>query len=315
MTRLLPPLAGGLFVLLVLVGALPFDLAGGEAGTLLLVAFLVLVPLGLRIVWESEPDGLSRQLLRISLWAWIPGGIAAVAALALPAGVPAAVCAAVWAGALAPAMAAGAVRFLKRWPHVPIDELCVDLSLLYFAPGAAHFLLHRAGLHVPMYSDTIVFLTAVHFHAIPPGAILTTGCVGRYLRARLGLPALPRVYLLAASLVALSPPVIAAGFTTLPALQIVGAVGLALGLLTTAGLVLRTVVPTHPVYFVRILLIVACLSIFPGMVLAVAWAWSYVQGGGSIGLPLMIRFHGWTNAIGFSLCGLLAWLFTAVRNP
>jgi hypothetical protein len=306
LTRFVLPCAGALFVLLLLLGALPLDLEGGEAGTLLLVALLVLVPIGLRLILDTEPEGLTRRLIHVSLWAWIPGAVAAVAALALPVGVPAAACAAVWMAALTPAMAAGALRFLKRWPRVPIEELCVDLSLLYFAPGAAHFLIHRAGIQVPMYSDTITFLTAVHFHAIPPGAILTTACAGRYLRSHLGLPMLPRVYVVGGALVALSPPVIAAGFTTLPAFQIVGAAGLALGLLTTAAHVLRFVVPTHPVYAARLLLVIASLSIVPGMILAVAWSWSYVLGGGSIGLPLMVRFHGWTNAIGFSLCGELA---------
>lgn len=58
---------------------------------------------------------------------------------------------------------------------------------------------------------------------------------------------------------------------------------------------------------VQALLTVSAICLIIGMGFTYLYALSEFSGANWVIIPHMIRFHGMANALGFALCGLLAW--------
>lgn len=178
------------------------------------------------------------------------------------------------------------------------------LPFAYLVTGAAWLVISRHGARPLGFSDTIVELTAVHFHYagfVAPVLLLrlvdrmqTDGRSGRLARLSLGA-------VLAAT------PLTAAGITFEPALGAAGAVLFASGLTVSAVLTLRWVVPTTDSPG-KVLLTTSSLSVIVSLGLAVAYALGQWLGTAAPSLPMMVRTHGVLNAVGFGLAGVLGWL-------
>lgn len=106
----------------------------------------------------------------------------------------------------------------------------------------------------------------------------------------------------------------ALGFTFVGALQVIGGVLLAGGLWALA-FVVATRIAAGWSGWPRRLLVVSSWSVLAPMALAVHWA-----AGTNLGFPVltirdMALLHGWINAVGFTLCGLVGWWLVEHAGP
>ena len=284
----------------------PDPQSGAWAHALLLWAALVLVPLALELFGETGETGVPVRLLGIARMAQLPAAFALAVSCAIEPGALAAVVALPWAALLFLLAAVGVLRVRReRWRR-PLDGLCADAALLFGAIGGAWVLADRAGWQPLKFRPEIVTLTAVHFHFAGLLLPLLTGFVQRELffwrfasRAAVG--------------VVLGVPAVAAGITATqlgwgPSIETAAGCGLALAGMAVGVLHVRLAVDGRQAMATRVLLGVAGVSLFLGMVLATLYALrASVLGVPWLGLPQMRLLHGTINAIGFGLCGVLAW--------
>jgi hypothetical protein len=144
------------------------------------------------------------------------------------------------------------------------------------------------------FGEPVVLLTAVHFHYAAFTALVWTGCAARRLPATWGRRA-------TVAGVAVGTPLLAAGITLAPWLELAGALLLAGSLGWLAVRVLASA-PRAGGLLVRI----SAVSVLFSMPLAVAYAWGQVATP-LVSLATMARLHGTANALGFGLCGLIGW--------
>ncbi len=192
------------------------------------------------------------------------------------------------------------------------DELCIDAGLLYLTVGAVWMLFNRLGYGPLGFGQTIVALTAVHFHYAGFAAPILAGLAGRQIaRAR---PALWPMFRLVAAGVIAGIALVATGITLArytPVVEVAAALIFAASLLMLSMLVLLAVVPTTRGRLAQLLLVISAASLVVTMLLAATYALGNFMGVPLIGIPRMVQFHGWLNAVGFAFCGLLAWSLTA----
>jgi hypothetical protein len=108
-------------------------------------------------------------------------------------------------------------------------------------------------------------------------------------------------------------PAVAVGITTTrlgwgPSVEAAAGCGLALAGMVVGILHVRIATDGKQPLATRVLLAIAGASIFVGMVLAGVYA---LRGSTTLfpwlGIPQMRMLHGTVNAMGFGLCGVLAW--------
>lgn len=264
----------------------------------LLLAVLVAVPLALALL--PPPAGVLRSLLLLLQPA---AALSVAAALLLPAGALAAVLALPWTAFTALVALEGLVR-LRRGRGRPAGAACCAVGMVYLVVGGGWLALSRLGARPLGFGDTIVLLTAVHFHYAGLLAPLLVGLAGGALpptarRVR-------RAWWLCTAGVLLGPPLLAAGITFARPLEIAAAVLLAGGLVGTMLLALRFVAP-RLVTRARVLFTISALSVLLPMVLAVLYALGPLAAWSGVSPRELVPLHGWVNALGFVLCGLLAW--------
>lgn len=288
---------------------LPFigDLAG--VARLFLFAVLVVAPLPLALI-ASAAERSAPWPLRTARAVYGLGAVCVVASLLLPPGDLAAVLTLPWLAFTGLVALAGLSRFLAyRFSSAP--ELCIAAGLLYLPVGAIWFTLSRLGANPLGFGDTIVLLTAVHFHYAGYALPILAGWTGRWLARN--APASMRLFGYIAAGVIAGMALVAAGITVTAltgSLLLEGAAVavLATSLLALSALVLGRVVAavTNPVALV--LLLVSALSPFVSMLFALAYVGGRLSGVWQLTLAQMIGWHAWLNAVGLVLCGLLAWL-------
>jgi hypothetical protein len=288
---------------------LPFigDLA--DVARLFLFAVLVIAPLPLALI--ASADELSAPWpLRTARAVYAPAAVFVVVSMLLPPGDLAAVLTLPWLAFTGLVALAGLSRFLAhRLSSAP--ELCIAAGLLYLPVGGIWFALSRFGANPLGFGDTIVLLTAVHFHYAGYALPILAGWTGRWL-GRNALASM-RVYRCLAAGVVAGMTLVAAGITVTAltgSLLLEGAAVavLAVSVLALSALVLRYVVAavTDPV--ARALLLLSALSPFVSMLFALAYAGGRLSGTWQLTIAQIIIWHGWLNAVGLVLCGLLAWL-------
>lgn len=264
---------------------------------LFLLSPLVLVPLAIDLI--EEPSGLAwiRRLQPVC---------ASAAALSFvgPRGPMAAGLAAVWLAFTGWLALHGLVRLRRRGLR-PAAELAIDAGLLFLPVGGGWLVLSRLGVAPLGFEEPIVLLTAVHFHYAAFAALILIGLAGRALG--------PSPYL--GGIVGgaiLGSPLVAAGITVSPFLELLGAAILAAALGALAILTLLRIAPRLRGAS-RVLVCLQALSVLVAMPLAVAWAAGRWLDLPTVALSTMARIHGTANALGFALCGLLGWTL-ARRN-
>lgn len=261
---------------------------------LLLLAPLVVVPLGLRVAqWpRSPPPALV-----------FGSAVALVPSFLLPAGVAAGLLSVPWL-AVAAGVAFDACSTWNRERSWSPVALARSLAGIWLVVGAAALLATRIGLSGFGIEEPIVELTAVHYHF---GAFAASLLAWR--TSTVAVASHPRIAAVMAALVAGTPPVIAVGFATTSAVfQIGGGVLLTVGLWLLAGLVWSVVAPVRRPRPAALLLRISALAVVVPMALAVSWALGQFADVPALSIPDMARTHGVINAFGFTLCGMLGWL-------
>lgn len=234
-------------------------------------------------------------------WAWQAAAAAAAVSFFVDPGwaavfaAPFAVVAATEAGR----QAVGAVPRLRAQPA--IGDLAAVVASGYTLVGAASLVTSRAGLVLFGVYEPIVELTAVHYLFAGTAALTLAGAVLAEADGRTLQFARTAVFLTAAA-----PPIVAAGFVTgLGVPQVGGAVLMTIGVWLTGSLQLRSAIRMRW-SISRVLLAISGLAIWIPMVLAVAWAAGEHWDVPALSVPDMARTHGVTNALAFSLAGLVA---------
>ncbi len=294
-------IVGGAVWLLLLAG-LP---GGGPARTLdllILLAVLVVTPLGMSLAVSAARSGSPLDGAALAVQPFAAGLV--ILSFLLPAGPLAGLLASGWLlldglAALA-ALAALRSRGLGR-----ADELCVDAGLLYLPVGGAWLLASRLGINPLGFGDTIVLLTAIHFHYAGFAAPILAGMAGRRLAA--ARPSAWGIFRVVATGVVAGVPLVAAGITISPALEVAAACILAGSLAALSALTLYAIVPTLRRRSAQALLVISAAAAVIAMLFAVAYAVGEFAQAPIVGIPRMIEVHGLVNALGFVLCGLIAW--------
>ena len=275
-------------------------------GALFLLAPLVLVPLGFRMIEPGRP--LASRLHRLAVRGSWPAAAALAVAMALPAGGPAAVLAMPWLAiaCLRAVAAAAEVPGHARGPRR--DAGWIDASAAAFlVVGASWIVADRLGLRPMGFEPLVVRLTAVHFHFAGFGLLLVAGRLAERRPGRAG-----RAVRVAAALVVVGVPLVAAGFLGLPVVGLAGVVLVAAAGLTIGALQIR-VAGTMSLGLARWLARLAGASLLVSMPMALLWGFGQVHPIGRIDLEIMIRVHGGLNALGFALPAAVAW--TLERAP
>jgi YndJ-like protein len=269
---------------------------------LLLLAVLVFVPLALGLAaigCSARGAGRLQLAVRVQPFA----AAATVTAFLLPAGTLSGVLASNWL------LFAGIVALLgvtRLFDHDLRDaaELCINVSLLLLPIGGFWLTMTCFGVRPLGFGDTIVLLTAVHFHYAGFALLMLAGLAGRRLRA--GAPGVWGIFRLVVAGMIAGVPLVALGITFSRVLEILAVLLLTSSVLALALLTLVAVVPRLARRDARALLVISALASVVTMLLAAGYA-----GGSTVGLaltiPQMVLAHGAVNAFGLVLCGLLAW--------
>ena len=255
---------------------------------LFLLAPLVLVPLALA---RLEITGRGLALLQPA------AALAAAGAFLLPRGPAAAGLALPWF-TFTLLLAGRGLRRLRNPGMADAAEAAVTAALLYLPVGSVWLLVSRLGLQPLGFEEPIVLLTAVHFHYAGFVALVVTALCARALS-----PSWPRRAAVAG--VMAGTPLLAAGITLSPPLELVAAVVLAVSLAGMACALLARVVPRASSAAAAGLLAVAGASSLVAMGFALAYAWGEFSEKPLVSLAQVARIHGCANALGFGLCGLL----------
>jgi hypothetical protein len=274
---------------------------------ILLLGILVIVPLGLSLIPYATIEGDS--ILRATIAAQPVAAVATAFAFLLNPGGPSAILTASWLLLSAAIGLCGVVRLLRRGPILS-REICIDVGMIYLPVGAAWLMASRLGIQPLGFGDTIVLLTAMHFHFAGFAAPVLAGLAGRVLPTS---QPLSRTFALSGLFIIAGTPFVAAGITFSPALALVGAVIISVGLILLAILVLGWILRLISSFLAQSLLVVSSLSSVFAMILACLFAYSLVVKSVIVDIPQMAMTHGILNSFGFSLCGLIAWTIASPK--
>lgn len=264
---------------------------------ILLLGIFVIVPLGLSLA-KTERASLNGALA----WSAPVGATCAFVSLLLEPGLGGALLVLPWILVTAMIGFIGLWRLFQPGLRSPA-EISISAGLISLPIGAVWLFAYRFGIQPMGFGETIVLLTAVHFHFAGFAAPLLAGLTGRHLVH-------PTTMLLPIAVVGIisGTPLVATGITVSPVVALIGALVISLGLLALSIVNLGYILPTIRSNIVRVLLLISSLSVIPAMALACAYAYSIVFHKLIIDIPQMAMTHGIANAFGFSLCGLTAWV-------
>lgn len=285
---------------LVIAGLIELSLIG----YLFLLAPLVIVPLGLPLVKIPAQPGLQRRLFTFIRLGQPFCALFVTAAFLLPAGSLAGALALTWLGLTGLVALLGLVRFMAR-ASFEVKEIVIDVGLGYLAIGGGWLVLARLDANPLGFDDTIVLLTAVHFHYAGFAAPLITGLTGYTLTA--ASQKVQMIYQIIALGVIVGTPLVAAGITLSPLLEVIGAIILATSLASLAYLIRFVVLRVVTYSLARIFLTISAICLLVGMFFIYLYAIGEFTGYHLVSIPQMVMGHGIVNSLGFALFGFLGW--------
>ena len=269
---------------------------------LLLLAPVVIVPLGLRLV--PLTGYRSRQVLALARVIQPAGAVTAIVAFLMSPGWTAGAIALGWLLVCGIAALAGLLEVIESRSLRPA-HLVPAACVAYLAVGAGWMVVSRAGLRPLGFSRDIVELTGVHFHYAGFAATLMAALTIMVLRDR---GRLARVSQGAGLLIVIGLPITATGIATGSGLAtVLGPVLLESGVLSIAGLTALAIAPRVESTLARGLLWLSAAGVVVPMLLGIDYAISRVFPIPALDLRAMALIHGDLNALAFSLAGLLGW--------
>lgn len=267
-------------------------------GALFLVGPLVVVPLGLRLIELPAASFPDRAIALIGRWS-IVAALPLAVAFALPAGLPAGLLALPWLTVCGAGAAAAATALVGELPRFRPNVRHADhVALGFLAVGASFAAADRFGFRPFGFDDTIIRLTAVHFHFA--GFVLPI-VGGMAYRRR---PAIAVEAALGALVVGI--PLTAFGFFGFPIPSIAGSLLVAGGGFVI-GLAHLAAAAGRPSRTVRLLARVAGASLLVSMPLAATYALGVFAASPALDIEWMARVHGGLNVFGFALPATVGW--------
>jgi len=276
----------------------------GLVEQLFLLAPLVIVPLGLTLI---DVPQTSKKLWHLHNFIKISQPFCALLVLfafMLPSGILAGILTSSWLALTGLTTILGLARLISR-RNLDIKELCIDVGAIYISVGGGWLVLSRLGLNPLGFGNLIVLLTAVHFHFAGFAALIIIGVTGHILTS--ASKAKSKLYHTSAFSLIVGIPLVAAGITFSPLLEMIGAIITATSLAILAYLIIFFVLRVIINRLVQLLLTVSALCSIIGALFIYAFAIGEFSGHYLVSISLMVRIHGVCNALGFALCGLLAW--------
>lgn len=294
----------------------PFE--PGWIPALLLLAPLVLVPLGVGLAEASSPADRPagggngpEGLLHLAATLQLPAAALLAASYLLRQGLLAAVLVLPWFGVSTLLALAGLLRLRERGLRAPLrgGDLALDAGLVYLVVGAAWAVSDRLGFRPLDFPAVIVLLTAVHFHfagfVLPIVTGLAADRTGGRTAAVAVLGVVAGVPLVAVGITATQLG-LGAWIEALAAWAVAGAGAL------VAWLHLRLAFRPGHSPLARALWTVAALSLVGGMALAALYGSRFhLPAVRPVDIAWMQALHGTANAIGFATAGLLGWWLAA----
>ncbi|MBR7795115.1 hypothetical protein GT022_03530 [Agaribacter marinus] len=189
----------------------------------------------------------------------------------------------------------GVNRFLHRG-FVHVEEFLIDIGLIYMVIGGAWFVAHEAQIDTG-FSPIITWLTANHFHYSAFLLPVSVGLLGRVHQSKW--------YPLVATIIIISPMVVALGITFSVILEFVSVILYIIGIYGLIGLSFQTSFQnTFQKWFVRISYSALGISILFSLI----YALGNLSERFFISIDFMILFHGLINIILFAGIGTIGWL-------
>ncbi|MYL54165.1 hypothetical protein GLW08_12535 [Pontibacillus yanchengensis] len=200
----------------------------------------------------------------------------------------------------------------KIWTR--LHETVIHAGMIYIVIGGGWLVLHRTGSSILHFDGIIILLTSIHFHYAAFVTLIAFGVIGREMHfSNKGIKSL---FQLLSIFLLVGPIFVAVGITfgaDYPWIEFVAVTEFVVPIAILSLLTLLFFVPTLPKALSKILITIACLSLFVSMTFAFLYGY---EGIGSLqfllNIPLMVFVHGMVNAFGFSLCmfsGLYIYLY------
>nr|WP_246211261.1 YndJ family protein [Phytoactinopolyspora alkaliphila] len=262
-------------------------------GFVVALGMVVVVPLGLRLM-----DDEHRRLGPITQ-IWPVAGLLGAVSLLLERGSFAVVLAGAYALVTAWLAVLALFRLLRRRSVAPV-EIAILTAMVAPAIAATSLVAERGGYELFGFGMTVLALTVAHFHFAGFAAALVAGLAASTVRS------------VASEIAALTVPagtaLVLLGYFTSEEVELVGAAVLTAGMWMLGWVIWRRVRPASPSLVTRWLFAGSALILAATMVLALSWAaghvWDAVP---HLSLTWMAATHGIANALGFAVCGMLAW--------
>lgn len=258
---------------------------------MLTVAQLVFVPAMLKMVVSLNKIGdsiLVVMMLAVTMLHWWPdGGIAITLAL-------------VYVCYTAFVALQGVKRFLQRG-FTNIAEIAIDVGLIYLFVGGLWFFAFIANIDTG-FTPIITWLTGIHFHYSAFLLATSIGLLGRLHQSK---------WFTASVLILLAGPMLVAiGITFSKIVEIVSVVLYIFAIYSLFILSIKTKLPRMQGLLLRISYGAICVTILWSLL----YAFGNLIGTSIVGIPDMLKFHGFFNCALFGGFGVLAWAIAVPRS-
>lgn len=273
---------------------------------LLWLAILVIFPLGLSLT--GSPEKIPSIPHKVAIFLQPFAAAIVVTSYFLPKGVLAGTFAIVWLPLTLFAAGHGLHQLRERGWRAAFNhpaETCLSLAPLYLPIGAIWLLASRMGIEPFGFVEPIVSLTAIHFHYAGFAAPVLCGLAGIHAGTMKSWQ--KGLYCVITVIVMLGPALVAVGITFSRVVEGAAGVILALGYTGLALFTLGWVIGTVNGMIPRVLLGISSLAAIVTMLAAAGFALRDTGILVALSIPQMVMVHGWGNALGFVLCGLLGW--------
>lgn len=192
----------------------------------------------------------------------------------------------------------GFARFAQRgFAH--LEEFSIDAGLMYLFLGGIWFFAFEVGIDTG-FSPMLTWLTAIHFHYSSFLLPIFIGFVGRLYK--------PKSYPFFASIILVSPLVVAAGITFSPWLELVSVLLYIIGIYGFIVIAFKT---PFKGLLQKSFVLISFSALGITIIFSLLYAFGNAFGLFQVSIEFMLKFHGFFNCLLFGLCGLIGWsIFT-----
>ena len=188
----------------------------------------------------------------------------------------------------------GFIRFAKRgFTH--IEEFSIDTGLMYLFLGGIWFFIYEIGFDTG-FSPMLTWLTAIHFHYSSFLLPIFIGFAGRLYK--------PKSYPFFATIILVSPLIVAAGITFSPWLELVSVLLYIIGIYGFIVLAFR--IPFKGLVQ-KTLILISFSALGITIIFSLLYALGNAFGVFHVSIEFMLKFHGFFNCLLFGLVGIIGW--------